>query len=701
MLSAFVLILAAFVASCGGGGGAATGIQPLAPPPAPSLAQFAGNLGGAGNSDGSGAEARFNQPKGVAVDSAGNIFVADSGNNTIRKITPAGVVTTFAGSAFESGSADGAGAEARFNFPSGIATDSAGNVYVADSRNNTIRKITPAGVVSTLAGSAGMSGSVEGTGADARFDFPSGLAVDGAGDIYVADTSNNRIRKITAAGVVSAFAGTGKYGSADGSGEAASFALCPDPQQTLISRECVAVDLATDSAGNVYVPDYYNSTIRKITLAGVVSTLAGSFASPRGVATDSANNIYLAEAASSTIRKITAAGVVSTLAGTSGVLGSTDGSGANAQFRFCGALSITHLHCSGGSLATDSTGNVYVADTFNNTIRTIAPAGVVTTLAGSAAVAGSADGIGAMARFNYPGGVATDGAGNIFVSDSGNDTIRKVTPTGTVSTLAGSTGVPGSADGVGAMARFNFPTGVATDSTGNVYVADTLNHTIRKITPAGVVTTLAGSAFVAGSADGIGAMARFNFPTGVATDSTGNVYVADTVNNTIRTITAAGVVTTLAGSAVIAGSADGIGAMARFNYPGGVATDSAGNVYVADTFNNTIRTITAAGVVTTLAGSAVVAGSADGIGATARFNDPTGVATDGAGNIFVSDSGNDTIRKVTPTGLVTTIAGQAGRSGFTPGILPAVLSSPSGIAVRGGTLYVTLYNGVAEVTGLP
>ena len=210
-----------------------------------------------------------------------------------------------------------------------------------------------------------------------------------------------------------------------------------------------------------------------------------------------------------------------------------------------------------------------------------------TTFAGQGP--GSADGTGSAARFNDPFGVATDSSGNVYVADSINSTIRKITLAGAVTTLAGLAGTGGSADGTGSAARFNFPIGVATDGSGNVYVGDLFNSTIRKITPAGAVTTLAGLAGSRGSADGTGSAARFASPQGVATDSSGNVYVADSDNNTIRKITPAGAVTTLAGLAGSRGSADGTGSAARFNLPRGVATDSSGNVYVADTFNNTIR----------------------------------------------------------------------------------------------------------------
>jgi len=232
-----------------------------------------------------------------------------------------------------------------------------------------------------------------------------------------------------------------------------------------------------------------------------------------------------------------------------------------------------------------------------------------------------------------------------------------------ITTLAGSVGSTGSADGIGSAARFRQPNGVAVDSAGNVYVADTENHTIRKITPAGLVSTLAGTAGSEGSADGIGSAARFKYPAGVAVDSAGNIYVADTENNTIRKITSGGLVTTFAGSAGTSGSANGSGAAARFSGPVDVTVDSAGNVYVADNYSHIIRKITSLGAVTTLAGSAERSGSAYGTGAAARFFNPNSVAVDSAGNVFVADSGNDIIRKIAISGLVTTVAGVAGKSG--------------------------------------
>ena len=319
------------------------------------------------------------------------------------------------------------------------------------------------------------------------------------------------------------------------------------------------------------------------------------------------------------------------------------------------------------SVTVDAATNVYVADNGNNTIRKVNSAAVVTTLAGLPGAFGSANGTGSAARFNLPSGAAVDNAGNVYVADTGNSTIRKVTSAGKVTTLAGSAGKTGSKNGRGSAARFLYPSGVAVDIAGNVYVADTGNNTIRKITPAGAVTTLAGLAGNAGYVNTNGSAARFFAPFGVAVDHAGNLYVADTRNNAIRKVTAAGVVTTLAGGTF--GSKDGTGIAAQFNAPSSVAVDAATNVYVADYGNNIIRQVTPAGVVTTLAGIPEVSGTNNGTGSGALFNLPSGVAATVVGNVYVADTGNSTIRigfpAINPPVIVPgSLAFSAGQFGF-------------------------------------
>ena len=364
-------------------------------------------------------------------------------------------MSTFAGSFTKSGSLNGTGSAARFNLPADVAVDSSNNLYVADSNNCTIRKITPAAAVTTLAGLAS-AGHTNGTGSAARFDFPDGVAVDTTGKIYVAVES--AIRKITPTAIVSTFAGLpGTSGYVDATGTAARFAF---PRW-----------LTVGPLDNVYVGDTFNFVVRKITPNAVVSS----------VATMPAN----------------------------------------------GAGEVR-------GVAMDSSGNIYTADQPHHTIRKITPEGTATIFAGLNDTPGSANGTGSVARFNFPTGLAVDGAGNVYVADSGNNTIRKITPAAKVTTFAGSAGLLGSADGTGTAARFYGPFGVAVDQSGNVFVTDTGNNTIRKITPARVVTTLGGLALSPGTSDGAGINARFNSPRGMAVDSAGNIYVGDTGNHTIR-----------------------------------------------------------------------------------------------------------------------------------------------------------------------
>lgn len=662
--------------ACGILGAATVHAQPLI---ISTVAGYPGN----GTNDGVGGSALFNNPQGVAVDNSGNIYVADSGNNTIRVINSSGVSSTLAGTAGVVGSANGTGAGASFNQPSGIALDNpahVSNLYVTDYGNSTIRQITLAGAVTTIAGTAGVTGISNATGASASFFHPMGIAVDKSTNLYVADYGNDLIRMISPAHAVTTLAGTaGVFGSANGSGTSAQF----------YNPEGVAVD----ASSNVYVADTGNGAIRKIT-SGSVSTFVGSPGSlgaadgigtnaqlyqPIGITINSAGTLYVADAFNNTIRQISSSAAVITLAGLAGTTGSVDGASSSA--RFWGPQ----------GLAVNSTGNVYIADTANSTIREMTPGGVVTTVAGSPSE-GITNGATPNARFYSPQSIAVDSQTNVYVADTQNSVIRKITPAGVVSVFAGSPGVFGSADGTGSAALFSGPQGVAVDSSGNVYVADTGNSTIRVISPSGTSSTLAGLAGNPGNADGSGTGVQFNLPQGVAVDSSGNVYVADTGNHTIREISG-GVSSTLAGMPDVYGTFDGTNEGARFNGPTSVAVDSSGNVYVTDYNNNTIRKVTQAGVVTTLAGWAGMWGSADGTGSAALFFGPTGISVDNSGNLYVVDSGNQTLRKVTPSSgnwVVSTIAGSPGVSGSVNGTgTGAEFYYPAGVTVSSaGYVYI-------------
>lgn len=343
------------------------------------------------------------------------------------------------------------------------------------------------------------------------------------------------------------------------------------------------------------------------------------------------------------------------------------------------------------AIAMDTSGNLYVGDSSIHTVHKITTANQVSTLAGSSGLAGSVDGSGSTARFNQPSGISSTSAGLLTVVDTSNAQIRRVTAAGVVSTLAGSATNRGNTDGSGATATFGMPIGIAQNSSGTFTIADGTNHTVRQMSSANVVSTLAGSSGSSGSIDGAGTNARFNYPTGVAIDSSGNIYIADTTNNLIRKITSTGNVTTLAGVVGVSGWQDGTGGGALFNQPGGLTTDNSGNVYVADTGNSAVRKITPAGVVTTLAGLSTIGGLQDGVGSEAWFNQPKDLVSDASGNLYVADTGNAVIRKVTPNGTVTTLALTAapvtttgGSSGGSSGGGSTTTTVPSGGGGGGG-----------------
>lgn len=631
-------------------------------------------LSSVGSADGPGNMSRFFWPSSLAIDSSDNLYVTDESNNTIRKITPAGIVSTLAGTPGVRGSDDGTGGAASFINPEGIAVDNVGNAYVADKVNSTIRKISPLGVVTTLAGLPGRTGSIDGTGSEARFQGPGGVAVDATGTVFVADTLNNTIRKITPAGVVTTLAGkAGVYGKADGTGANASFFY--------------PLALAIDSMGNLYTAEIGNYLVRKITPDGTVTTVNGTDGPILSIAVTIDRNGNLFASNKGTIRKVKPDGSSTILAGTENVLGSADGIAAAAQFR------------APFGLVADSAGNVFVADRDNNTIRKITPAGVVTTVAGLAPenTTGTADGTGSAARFQELASTAVAPSGDVYVADSLNSVVRKISPAGVVTTLAGSPGQKGNADGTGNAARFSGPYGIAVDSSGNAYVTDTGNHTIRKITPSGEVSTVAGLPDgTAGSADGSAGVARFSSPSGIAIDGAGNLLIADKGNHIIRKITTSGEVSTLAGSTGNAGATDGRGPTARFSAPTGITVGEAGTIYVADSGNNLIRKLLDDGTVTTFAGTTVVdpdplIAGADGVGTSAHFQHPRGIVAGAGGTLYVADSGNHTIRKISAEGAVTTLGGIPAAAGNANGAgKDSRFLTPPGISLDPhGVLYVT------------
>ena len=536
-----------------------------------------------------------------------------------------------AGSTSGGGFRDGTGADARFSRPSGVAVDAEGNCYVADTHNFTVRRISSAGKVETLAGSAGQRGLDDGSGAAARFLEPRGIAIDASGTLYVADSSH--VRKISAGGVVSSF---------------------PHAFNG-------AVGIALDAEGNVFVAVQFSHVIQKISPSGQLSTVAGTlnvsggadgvgenarFFRPADVAVGSDGSIFVVDSYNSTIRKIAPSGEVTTLAGVAGMSGvSSDGTGADARFSDPRGVVV------------DANGDVYVTDG-TRAVRKITPAGVVTTVCGSAGASGSQDGAGVNARFNGLIGIAAGSGGKLFLADSLNHAIRLVSATGVVSTLAGAAPRPGANNGSGSAAGFRSPTGVAVDAVGNAYIADSANHVIRMVSPGGVVSTIAGTLGVSGFVDGTGSQARFDYPSGVTLDAEGNIYVADLRNRRVRKIGSDRSVTTIAGSGSSPASGttgDGNGSAARFSAPEDVVIDGSGNIFVVDSSAGTVRKIAPNGDVTTLAGASGQSGSVDGLGANARFNIPRGIAIDGQGNLYVADANAAKIRKVTTAGLVSTV----------------------------------------------
>ena len=664
------------------------------------LTQVAGN-GRAGYSGDSGpaTEAQLNAPRGVAVDGSGAVYIADTGNNVVRKVTPDGAIATIAGnqSAGPGYAGDnGPATSASLNSPQGVAVDAVGNLYIGDSKNFVVRMVTPGGIITPVAGNGtpGFSGD-GGPAFAAQLNYPADVAVDAAGRLYIADTVNSAVRRV-AGGVIVTVAGTGGVPGYYGDGLAATSAQLNSPSS-----------VALDSAGNLYISDTVNDAIRKVAASGVISTIAGNgvpgfsgdtmaaasalLRGPWGVAADRSGDVFIADSLNNRVREI----------GTNGNINTVAGSGVSVSLGNGGPAALSELALP-AAVATDSSGNLYIADTSGNTVRKVAPNGAITILAGNGIPGYTGDGGPAVsAQVNRPRGIALDSSGNIYIADTENHVIREITTNGNITTYAG-LGIAGyeGNGGLATLAQFNFPCGLAVDSSANVYIADLGNNVVREITVSnGDIVLVAGGYNPGYSGDGgQAASAQLNSPSSVALDSSNNIYIADYYNNAIRKVTVStGFITTVAGPGTGAAGYSGDGGAATsalLSKPWGLAIDSSGNLYIGDTANNVVRYVSSSGNISTLAGNHTGGYSGDGGAATsAQLNRPMGIAL-GSGNVYVADANNNVIRLLTPAGTTPALRVAVTHTGaFQPGQTSAAFSitvtNASGAGTSNGAVTVT------------
>jgi sugar lactone lactonase YvrE len=576
------------------------------------------------------------------VDGVGNLFISDSGNYRIRKVDTNGIISTVAGSGFgfPPFSGDfGAATNAKIQNPVGLCLDAAGNLYIADQQNSRIRKVDTTGIITTVAGNGNAgynSDNIQAT--SASLSNPSGVFMDSSNNLFIADSSNNRIRRVKPNGIISTVAGTGTAGYS-GDGGAGTSAKINFP-----------VAVMADTGRNLFIVDSSNHRIRKLDTNNIITTLAGNstnnfsgdggaatnanLSSPQSLAVDSIGNVFVADYGNHRVRQIGTNGVITTIAGRN----LNDG-----DFATNATLNVVYKS------VFDSVGNFFIADTYDNLIRKIDTNGVITTVAGNGFYDYSGDGGAATnASLRHPLGLGLDAGGNLFIADQSNGRIRKVDTNGIISTVAG-TGSPGfSGDGGAATNAKIWGFDVAVDAGGNFLIADWANHRIRRVDTNGVISTVAGTGSSGSSGDGGAATnAKISTPTSVTFDSAGNFYMNDSFCR-IRRVDTSGIISTVAGNGSTSYSGDGGAATnASFNSPYEATMDSTGNLFMADMQNQRVRKVSISGIVTTVAGNGVLGFAGDGSsGNNANLSVPSGLSVDGFGNVYISDRGNNRIRKL-------------------------------------------------------